>query len=356
MNTIRPTPSEERWLRIAARTKRWRDPWILVRINGWRASSLLSRCVFFVLGLVAAILVAGILSLLKISAVGVAGVVLLVFAEWLILRRGLFGAGIEESLEISGLLMIGVQITHWTSASQNFRLALMGGVIFLIAGIRLLNPLFVTLSLAVLSAAITFLIEARFGTAKETGSIVAGLFCWCMAWLALLAGNARFQRPSHDRMLDWAVVAMPVAGYLWFLPLHQQHLIHMLPLLMLAGYAPFALIAGIGRRAHAPLIGFLLCIACMAFELRNLTDLLLRTKLILWGSIAFSLAFALDRYLRAPRGGITSEQFAENRGSLDLLLQLPGAGALAPQAPPAPPAPFHGGGGTSGGGGASGSY
>jgi uncharacterized membrane protein YgcG len=41
---------------------------------------------------------------------------------------------------------------------------------------------------------------------------------------------------------------------------------------------------------------------------------------------------------------------------LDLLLQIPGTGALAPQAPAAPPTPFHGGGGTSGGGGASGSY
>ena len=35
-----------------------------------------------------------------------------------------------------------------------------------------------------------------------------------MAVLALLAGAVRLERPSHDRLLDWLVIVMPVAGYL----------------------------------------------------------------------------------------------------------------------------------------------
>jgi uncharacterized membrane protein YgcG len=128
-----------------------------------------------------------------------------------------------------------------------------------------------------------------------------------------------------------------------------------LAVLILLAFGGAALTVGIRRRIHAPLIAVMVCVGCIAYELRNLTTLPLQFKLIIWGTAALFLTLGLDRYLRTPRRGITSNKFAESSGSLDLL-QLAGASALAPHSVQRPDAPFKGGGGTFGGGGASGDY
>jgi uncharacterized membrane protein YgcG len=158
---------------------------------------------------------------------------------------------------------------------------------------------------------------------------------------------------------------MPLAAYLWYESsspsgLTIESLRHtpvsgLLPLLIIIAFAAIALKVGIRRRIHAPIIAFMICIGCAAFELRNFTPLSLKVKLIVWGSAALLLVLGLDRYLRTPRRGITSNQFGQSKGSLDLL-QLLGASALAPSTPQHPNAQFKGGGGTFGGGGASGNY
>jgi uncharacterized membrane protein YgcG len=163
-------------------------------------------------------------------------------------------------------------------------------------------------------------------------------------------------------MLDWLVVTMPLCGYLWLaegslapvLPAHA-------PLWLLVPFGAAALIVGIRRRAHAPLAAFMVCIACMAYELRNVTGLPLEARLIFWGGAALLLSLGLGRYLRTPRGGVSSNREAGD-DELSDLLQLAGAGVLAPHGPRAPhaapqaEAAFEGGGGTGGGGGASGGY
>jgi uncharacterized membrane protein YgcG len=116
-----------------------------------------------------------------------------------------------------------------------------------------------------------------------------------------------------------------------------------------------ALIVGIRRRSHAPIIAFMTCVGCVAYQLRELTSLPLEVKLIGWGSLVLLLTLILDRYLRTPRRGITSRRFEENEGSFELL-QLAGASALTPQSTLHSDAQFKGGGGAGGGGGASGSY
>jgi hypothetical protein len=63
-------------------------------------------------------------------------------AEWLILRRRLFGCGIEEALEVASLLVVAAQVLNarsgWFDPATPLLLALAA------AGIRLLNPLLVT--------------------------------------------------------------------------------------------------------------------------------------------------------------------------------------------------------------------
>jgi hypothetical protein len=195
---------------------------------------------------------------------------------------------------------------------------------------------------------------------------VASVLCLSVAGAALLFLNGLpFRRPSHDDMLKWLIITMPLAAYLWYESsgpsgltiegLRHAPVTHLLPLLIIIAFAAIALRLGIRRRTHAPILASMICIGCAAFELRNFTPLSLKVKLIFWGCASLLLVMGLDKYLRTPRRGITSNQFGQSKGSLDLL-QFLGASALAAQTSQHPNAQFKGGGGTGGGGGASGNY
>jgi hypothetical protein len=118
------------------------------------------------------------------------------------------------------------------------------------------------------------------------------------------------------------------------------------------------LIIGLRRRRHAPLLGFMGCVACLAIELRGVTALATEAWLIICGLVALVAGVALDRYLREPRNGLTSAALSSREGPLDLL-QTAGAAVLAQRTAselPQSDAVVTGGGGRFGGGGASGGY
>jgi uncharacterized membrane protein YgcG len=193
---------------------------------------------------------------------------------------------------------------------------------------------------------------------------MASAFCFATASAALVIGRAEFQRPSYDQMLNWLIVTMPMAGYLWVESRNTSGLTMELLRIAPARAIPFpilvvfglsALMAGIRQRVHAPLLAFLMCAACVGYELRHLTTLSIQGKLIGWGSLVFLMMLGLNRYLRTPRCGITSQRFDENDGSFDLV-QLAGASAIASPAVQPPGAQFKDGGGAGGGGGASQGY
>src|SRR5215472_6407871 len=117
---LRPTPSEERWLKLARRLRRNpRDLPFAEHTGGWRTAGLPSRCTFFVLGLVAAGMIGIITERLgPTGALVTAGLLSIAVAEWLILSRRHFWAGIEEALEFSGLTMLAFEcLRHvgWSS-------------------------------------------------------------------------------------------------------------------------------------------------------------------------------------------------------------------------------------------------
>jgi hypothetical protein len=360
----RPSSEQERWMALASRLGIRRDaPWLDERIGGWTAVTLFTRCALFVLGIVAASTTAAVFRLLHIPhSLFVSGLVLLAVAEWLLRNRRLFGAGIEEALEVAGLLLIAFDVVDGTGDAHGIRASLMVAVALILAGTRLLNPLLITLAALALSVTIDLTIATDRPVAVPA-AIAACVFCFSAAAIALALGRLQFRRPSYDRVLDWLVVAMPLAAYLWLeggylagSPLESLRtvsFVQLLTILMPVAFGIVALTVGVLRRRHAPLLAFIVCAGCVAYELRNLTGLSIEARLIVWGSVALALAFALDRYLRTPRRGITSSRVGRDGESRDLL-QLVGAGALAPASPQ--PAPFEGGGGTSAGGGASGSY
>jgi hypothetical protein len=346
----RPTPQQERWLAAAARLRVRNHPWIAQRTGGWSAPSFIARCAFFVLGVVAGGLTGAVFAILSRSAaLLLAGVTLLVAAEWLILRKRLFHAGVEEALWAGGLLVLTV---HFAPSGAEGGLSTAIALALAVAAMRLLNPFLLTLAFAAASAAIE-LARGHHPWAAYDVAIAASVFCYAVGALALLLARIQFLRPSHDQMLNWLMVIMPLCGFLW-LAAQAAPAVRLGSGLASGVFALVALIVGIRRRSHAPLLACMAALGCLAYQLRDLTALPLKLKLIVWGSAALLVAVGLDRYLRTARRGITSHQVGEGTAALDLV-QWVGAGALTPKAAPQD-APFKGGGGTFGGGGAGGSY
>ena len=334
----------------AARLKVRNHPWIAQRTGGWSAPSFIARCAFFVLGVVAGGLTTAVLELLSRSAALLAaGLTLLVAAEWLMLRKRLFHAGVEEALWTGGLMLLTV---HFLPSSGDLAMSIAVAVVLAVAAMRLLNPFLLTLAFAAASIAIEVAGGHRLWGEHDV-AIAPSVFCYAAGVIALLLAQIRYLRPSHDHMLGWLMVFMPVCGFLW-LATQQAPAVRVGTGLASGAFALAALIVGIRRRSHAPLLACLAALGCVAYQLRDLTTLPLKLKLIFWGSAALAAAWGLDRYLRTPRRGITSHQVGEGTAALDLL-QWVGAGALSPKATPQA-APFKGGGGTFSGGGADGSY
>lgn len=347
---LRPTPSEERWLTLGRRFRR--SPGVTLSATdtgGWRTANLPSRCALFVLGLIAAGMIGIIAGQLgPKGGLVTAGLVSIAVAEWLILARRHFWSGIEEALEIAGLTMLAFECWSrmgWSAAAgERFLCAALG-----VAGLRLLNPLVTTMAVLALVVAL------------DVPPAVAGLLCYGIGLAALIAGAYRFRRPSHDLMLDWLVIAMPVAGYLWSTHrdaatdyLHAGISAWLVPICPLV-FAVISIATGLRRRAHAPIVAFMLCLACTAYELRSLTGLPLEARLILWGCVLLCASIALERYLRVTRGGITSRQVRDDGDSAGFL-GMAGGAVLTPNSPPQRAPSLEGGGGRFGGGGASGEF
>jgi hypothetical protein len=371
MSRWRPSPAEERWLEVASELGAAVPPAAMAeRTGSWRSTGPLARVALFVLGFVAAALLLAILGFDDYVTLLVAGLIAALAAEWLTVAKRLHASGIEEGLCLAGYLLIGAWITTLFEPRSDAVGETLDTLVLIAAagaaGLRRLNPLVTT------GAVIAFVYwVGTTGTAHALDQVIgAGVtavaFGCALAALALALGAREYRRPSHDRMLEWLVATLPVVAY-------AQHATRgydvatLLPgtgtgrlvttvLLLALGVA--LLVAGLRRRRHAPFLGFMGCVACLAVELRLATTLATETWLILYGLVALSAGVALDRYLRQPRNGLTSAALTHREGPLDLL-QTAGAAVLAQRAAPQPPPPestFTAGGGRFGGGGASGRY
>jgi hypothetical protein len=167
-------------------------------------------------------------------------------------------------------------------------------------------------------------------------------------------------------MLDWLVATLPVAAYAQYASWDAYAVLHspggntsrLATAVLLFALGAALLFTGLRRRRHAPLLGFMGCVACLALEVRHVATLATETWLILYGLAALAAGVALDRYLREPRNGLTSAAPTHREGPLDVL-QTVGAAVLAQRTAadaPGTDSSVTGDGGRFGGGGASGSY
>jgi hypothetical protein len=366
----RPTPAEERWLAVAAALGGNAAPAeVTARTGGWRRTGTLARIAMFVLGLLAAALVAGIFSLGGTAAMLIAGGVAAFAAESLARGKRLFASGIEEGLCLGGwMLLAGWALTLFDSfgfANDSlFPPVLIGAAAA--AGLRLLNPFITTVAVIEFVRWLGSKV-AEWPMFTPVGASIATLVIGCaLAAVALWLGGRHYERPSHDRMLDWLVASLPILSYIDSAPWmvfnagYAAHAGHgsWLPILILAVLGLVMLITALRRRRHAPLVGFMGCVVAVGLELRFAVALPTEVWLIGYGLAALIVGVALDRYLREPRDGFTSQPLSDSESPLDVL-QTAGAAVLTHSshtAAPQPDASVAGGGGRFGGGGASGSY
>lgn len=372
MSRWRPSPAEERWLEVATRLGGAipRDT-LAERTGGWRSTGPLARAALFVLGFVAAVLLFGLLGFGDESMLLVAGLVAAAAAEWLKVGKRLHASGIEEGLCVAGFLLVGVWVSMQVSATLGIGeyqparavLAVAAGL----AGLRLLNPFVTTCAVIALVDWLGSTSVARAIDMAAGAGVTEFLGGFALAALALALGARTYRRPSCDRMLDWLVVTLPVAAYMrhaaWSAVVEAGDVpatpsAHLATTLVLLALGATMLIVGLRRRRHAPVLGFMGCMAGLAVELRLAIAMATESWLIVCGFVALVAGVVLDRYLRQPRNGVTSAKLSDREGPLDLL-QSAGAAVLAgrtaPEGPAAVPAVTPGE-GRFGGGGASGNY
>jgi drug/metabolite transporter (DMT)-like permease len=368
----RPSPAEERWLAVAselgAAVPRGA---IEARTGGWRSTGPLARIALFALGLLASALLLGVLGFSDEDTLLVAGLIAALAAEWLTVRKRLFASGVEEGMTLGGFLMIGLWFALTVVPEPRGVDASFHELVLVYAvgaaGLRRLNPFVTT------CAAVTFLhwVSSTYAARSLDESIGTGVTAFvagCALAATALALSAReYRRPSHDRMLDWLVAVLPITAYARYASLgalgaldtaNATGATRPLVVALLSAVGAALLATGLRRRRQAPLWGFLGCVAALAVELRAAVPVAPETWLISCGLIALFAGVALDRWLREPRNGLTSQPLTHREGPLDLL-QLAGAALLAQRSTPAPrpvEAGFEGGGGRFGGGGASGGY
>ncbi len=364
-----PSSREERWLVLGARLRGLLPPDALrERAGGWRGTGPFARIALFVLGLLAAGLVAAVLGFGGANLALFAGVVALLAGEGLKRGKRLHGGGFEEGLWLAGVLLVALWIVlqlndAGVSDESLFWFAAIAALAS--AGLRLLSPFLATCAtLAFIDWLATtdtvHALDERMGT-----GLTALLVAATIAALALAAGGRDYRRPSLDRMLDWLVVGMPLAVYArhtalgWFADLFGQPRMlpgHWATATVLLALAVPMFVLGVRRRRHAPLLGGLACLACLGFETRFTLGGPTEAWLIGGGIALLAAGWALDRFLREPRAGITSRRISDREGPLDLL-QMAGTGALAQTGRgDEPPSACPGEGGRFGGGGASGRF
>lgn len=368
MSKWRPSVEEERWLAIGARLSgKISAEFLATRTGGWKRTGPLARVAFAALGLAAAGCTAGIVGA-HTDGLVLTGLILLAAAESLILIGRLFASGIEEALWTVGLLCVGIGLLNPLHSTTDNDWLMLGLAVSTLAGLRLLNPLLTTIAAVTAGAWLCARPLAVTFDARHAAHLTVNLYSLAMALTALALLGLPMRRPSYEQMLGWIVTLLPITGLIWLAgvdPLTHAggstegpRGVYALLAGAVAVTAVVMLFVGLRRRSHAPLMSFMGCCAHLAWQLRGVSGLSLEARLLLWGLLVLVAALLINRYLRSPRHGLTSEPMTDRSGALGLL-ELAGTSALTEQTAgaAAEPAPaWAPGGGQFGGAGSTGSF
>lgn len=369
--SARPSVAEERWLTVAARLRGILPRGALdARTGGWKTTGPIARVALFVAGVLAALMVVGIVMLGSggsgSGALIVAAVLIVAGSEGLIRAQKLYASGVAEGAYATGLVVFAYWLfdTIWVGHGDDVAW-LFAAAALIVAGLRVSNALLTTLGAAwvcgwfgstTIGGAIDAL--AGFGAASTTAAcaVAAG---------ALFAGGRTYARPSTDRTFDALVAGLPLAGLVLggnsgvardLVGAGLRSGTSLTVSIVLLAFAALAAATGVRRRRHAPLYGAMFAAAAALANARVVLGGFDEAWLVGVGLVSLAGAVALDRWLREPRDGFTSAKLTSGEGLADLV-QLAGVTTMrAPDAPAGAAPDVTPGGGRYGGGGASGSF
>ncbi len=261
--------------------------------------------------------------------------VALIVAEVLILKYRFFRGGIDEALYLGGLLAFVISLP----GEPRIEAWLLVAAAFLIAGLRLLQPLFLA---AVPLLLVYYLSEAL------TMSAAAG---WTAVAFAASAGSlliARSLPPFLEKTFSILIVVLPLLAHIAFQGASLNAIQHTAICVLIAAVLWWS---ALRWRSAAMLWSALLMIAIASVHLGDHTRLAAEWKLILAGCAAVAISTFLDRRLRSRGTGITTARDSEEPPAM--IESIVSAGALSS---PVDSGSARGAGGSFGGGGASGGY
>jgi hypothetical protein len=353
---MRPTIDEERAHAIADQLDDWQlspderrsleallaTPW---RRNGpFVAAAFFGLTVFAMFALVALCKSTGATEFTA-AAIAIAG------GEYLILRRRMYGSGIESALWIGGLLAFIAGLPR----SGDPEAMLVIAAAFGIAAWRMQNAIFGAIGVIFLGI---YFAVAWHGSHDYWRAAMVPL---AVAVIAVVAKRWIFFRPWLDSFWSLVAIVMPLVAEIGGRIVAYDsagHLEYALTFLVLGS---IALLAGLHLRDHALLIAAGVSFAINAFELHDRYDPPLEWELILGGLALLAIAAVVARLMRGRTTGLVATPARLTR--YDELVKLGGTMVAGQALQPHPAAPSdpavtgtEGGAGSFGGGGATGDY
>lgn len=349
---MRPSAAEERKIELGTRAKRWARAGLVMpeererlaawSTTEWRVFSWPLRIGLFLLTLLAVQSASAFFGFLAFGTLGGSPVHLaaIAVAEVLVVKRRFFRTGIEEALWIAGatgLVADAALFIGMNGGEPGAWLILAAAAGALVAAIRLLQPLFALLSLALVLAWTAVTNEVLPGWTAAAMGMVA---------LAVVALEIEVERPWIARATSWVVVAAPAVAWICFEFVDERT-----ALVWVTAATAIWIAAGIRLRSRAALIGGALAALVAGFKCADALPWPAEGKLLAGGAVAFLVAAGLERVLRTPRRGFTSQ--AIDREDFGWPAEMVAVAAVAPSAASSD---LRGEGGEFGGGGASEKY
>lgn len=318
---MRPTTAEERAHAIADQLDDWQLPDDELRAlrarlaTPWRRNSTFVAASFF--GLTAFAMLALTALCKSIGATEFAAAAIAVAcAEYMILRRRMYGSGIESALWLGGLLAF---IAGLPRSGADEALLVIAAA-FALAGWRMQNAIFATIG--VIFTACYFV--AVWDGAHDYWRVA--VLPLALAATAIVVKRWRFSRPWIDAFWSYVAIVMPLVAEIGGRITTYDSKGHVEYALTYAILGTIALVAGLRLREHALLIAAAVSFAIMSFEAYDLVDAPLEWELIAGGALLLGLAAAVARALRGRTTGFVTTPARLTR--YDELVKLGGTMAM----------------------------
>ena len=239
--------------------------------EGWRSFSPTVRSVLFVLIGICVATFAWLADELHLPYGVLTLVCALAAAEYLIQRRRLFRAGIDEALWLGGCLALIISLPGPARPEGLLLFALAA----LVAGMRLRQSLFITASVVLICS---------YMVSRSADRWIVEVLALAIAFVALALLTWQWRNPCVEATLVALVVVMPVFSYILD-RIEGSEFRSAIIIVVAAITAAGMIVTGLSIRHHAPLAAGLIAIAIVLLEWGERSSWLLEWRLLAAGGI-----------------------------------------------------------------------